>query len=63
MIEFTNVENYLKAGLDFTDIFEQEIFNYLIERDGKMFYEPSKSFMCDIHGVPVFFVEQEYKLI
>jgi len=53
----------LKAGLDFTDIFEQEIFNYLIERDGKMFYEPSKSFMCDIHGVPVFFVEQEYKLI
>lgn len=63
MIEFTNVEDYLKTGLDFTDIFEREVFNYLVERDGIMFYDPVKSFMCDINKVPVFFVEQEFKII
>lgn len=63
MIEFTNVDDFLKAGLDFTDVFEKEVFNYLIKRDGKMFYNPSKRFMCDVNFVPVFFVEQELKLI
>jgi hypothetical protein len=60
MIEFTNESDYLKCGLDFTDIFEQEVFRYLIQRDGKMYYDPVKSFMCDITGAPVFYVEQEF---
>lgn len=61
MIEFTTLEDYLKAGLGFTDIFEREVFNYLMGRDGIMFYDPVKNFMCDVNKVPVFFVEQEYK--
>lgn len=35
MIEFDNLEEYLKCGLDFTDFFEREIFDYLLKRDGK----------------------------
>ena len=38
MIEFDNLEEYLKCGLDFTDFFEREIFDYLLKRDGKLIY-------------------------
>lgn len=60
MIEFDNLEEYLKCGLDFTDFFEREIFDYLLKRDGKLFYNPATQMMCDIHLTPIYYVEQNY---
>lgn len=60
MIEFDNLDEYLKSGLDFTDLFEQEMFDYLLARDGKLFYNPGTRMMCDIHLTPVYYVEQKY---
>lgn len=63
VIEFDSEEDYLKCGLDFTDIFEKEIFRYLLKRDGKVIYSPGNSYICDVNLTPVFYVEQEYKII
>ncbi|MBM7709605.1 hypothetical protein [Enterococcus lemanii] len=60
MIEFDNLKEYLKCGLGFTDLFEEEMFHYLLKRDGKLFYNPKIKMMCDINLTPVYYVEQVY---
>ncbi|NLM65721.1 MAG: hypothetical protein GX180_00840 [Enterococcus sp.] len=60
MIEFDNLKEYLKCGLGFTDLFEEEMFHYLLKRDGKLFYDPATKMMCDVNLTPVYFVEQVY---
>lgn len=47
-------------GLDFTDFFEREIFDYLLRREGKLFYNPATRMMRDIHLTPIYYVEQNY---
>ncbi len=61
MIEFNDLADYLKCGLDFTDLFEEEMFHYLLKRDGKIYFDPKTKMMCDINGTPVYFVEQTYQ--
>lgn len=61
MIEMYTLEEFLKAGLGFTDYFEETIFNYLINRDGYMYYDPVSRYMYDKDKNRIFYVEQEYK--
>lgn len=58
MIEIHSLKEFLDVGFDFTDLFEQEIFKFLIKRDGVMIYDPVSRQMCDKNKVPVFYVEQ-----
>lgn len=60
MIKFSNKKDFLKVGLGFTDFFEETLFEYFLEKDGFMFYNPTDQFMYDKSGVQIFYVEQEY---
>lgn len=48
MIDFITKEEFLKAGLKFTDLFEESLFDYYLELDGLMYYDPKTKYMYDI---------------
>lgn len=50
MIDFISKEEFLKAGLDFTDLFEESLFEYYLELDGLMYYDPKSKYMYDKQG-------------
>ncbi|MDT2525855.1 hypothetical protein [Enterococcus raffinosus] len=60
MIDFITKEEFLKAGLKFTDLFEESLFDYYLELDGLMYYDPKTKYMYDIRGVRAFYVEQVF---
>lgn len=60
MIDFISKEEFLKAGLGFTDLFEESLFEYYLELDGLMYYDPKTKYMHDVRGVKVFYVEQVF---
>ena len=54
MIDFISKEEFLKAGLGFTDLFEESLFEYYLELDGLMYYDPKTKYMYDKQGVKAF---------
>lgn len=60
MIDFISKEEFLKAGLGFTDLFEESLFEYYLELDGFMYYDPKSKYMHDKQGVKTFYVEQVF---
>ena len=60
MIDFISKEEFLKAGLGFTDLFEESLFEYYLELDGLMYYDPKTKYMYDKQGVKAFYVEQVF---
>ena len=60
MIDFISKEEFLKAGLDFTDLFEESQFEYYLELDGLMYYDPKTKYRYDKQGVKAFYVEQAF---
>ncbi|MFB5458277.1 hypothetical protein ACE40W_22745 [Enterococcus avium] len=60
MIDFITKEEFLKAGLGFTDLFEESLFEYYLEMDGLMYYDPKTKYMYDIRGIKAFYVEQVF---
>lgn len=63
MIEFKSKEEFLAAGLGFTDYFEELIFDMYIVRDGYMLYDPVTNYMFDARKIKMFYVEQDYRPI
>lgn len=60
MIEFTSKEDFLAAGLGFTDYFEEKLFEFYLKRDGYMYYDPVSMSMCDQNNQRIFYVEQGF---
>lgn len=60
MIEFKTKEQFLAAGLGFTDYFEEKLFEFFIDRDGSMYYDPVSMYMFDQKNQRIFYVEQVY---
>lgn len=60
MIEFTSKEDFLAAGLGFTDYFEEKLFEFYLNRDGYMYYYPVSMYMCDQNNQRIFYVEQGF---
>lgn len=60
MIEFTSKEDFLAAGLGFTDYFEEKLFEFYLKRDGYMYYDPVSMYMCDQNNQRIFYVEQGF---
>lgn len=60
MIPFNDKESFLKAGLGFTDYFEEKLFDFYIKRDGVMYYDPVSKFMYCKDGYKQFYVEQHF---
>lgn len=60
MIPFFDKQSFLASGLDFTDLFEEALFEYYLAVDGQILYNPSDSFMYSLAGIKAFFVEQHY---
>ncbi|MFM2490381.1 hypothetical protein ABW365_23110 [Enterococcus avium] len=46
--------------MDFTDLFEESLFEYYLELDGLMYYDPKSKYMYDKQGVKAFYVEQVF---
>lgn len=57
MITIISKQDFYQNGLAFSDYFEEELFEYFIQQDGFMEYNPVDQWMYSKKGERIFSVE------
>ena len=56
MIPFPSKVEFIKAGLNFLDLFDEMLFDYFVAKDGYMFFNPLDNFMYNKAKIRIFSV-------
>ncbi|WP_218083166.1 hypothetical protein [Enterococcus sp. HMSC14A10] len=56
MIPFPNKVEFIKAGFNFSDFFDEMLFDYFVAKDGYMFFNPLDNFMYNKAKIRIFSV-------
>lgn len=54
MIPFPNKVEFIKAGFNFSDFFDEMLFDYFVAKDGYMFFNPLDNFMYNKAKIRIF---------